>query len=283
MNSSRSRFHLQLIVASLTMGLGFFWGSGFIAQTQNTTEATKNYHNVNQATQVSFSKQVAPIFQSKCAGCHSKTATMGGFVLTDFDSLMKGGSHGKAIIPGNADESRLLKMVEGTLEPRMPMGGQLEEQEITTIRLWIVQGAKLDQDLGEMQVLHEPEIPKIKPATNIPPQIGAIAFSPDGSIIGAGGYGEVTFFEASSGRKLGKLSGLTEAVRSVAFSPDRRYFATGAGRPAQAGEIKVWEAGGDFWTKAAVQTIPAHKDCVYAVVFSPDGKIIASTSYDHMI
>jgi WD40 repeat protein len=208
---------------------------------------------------------------------------MGGFVLTDFESLMKGGSHGKSITPGTADESRLVKMLEGTVQPRMPMGGQLEEQEIATIRLWITQGAKLDQDLTEMQVLHEPEIPKIKPATSISPQIGAIAFSPDGSIIAAGGYGEVTFFQASSGRKLGKLSGLTEAVRSVAFSPDGRYFATGAGRPAQAGEIKVWETSGEFWTKAAGQAIPAHKDCVYAVVFSPDSKMMASTSYDHMI
>jgi WD40 repeat protein len=283
MHSSRKRFHLQIIVATLATVLGFFSASFFIAQTQNTTEATKNYHTLNQAMQVSFSKQVAPVFQAKCAGCHSKTANMGGFVLTDFESLMKGGSHGKAVIPGNADESRLLKMLEGTVQPRMPMGGQLEEQEIATIRLWIAQGAKLDQDVGEMQALHEPEIPKIKPATNISSQIGAIAFSPDGSIIAAGGYGEVTFFEASSGRKLGKLSGLTEAVRSVAFSPDGRYFATGAGRPAQAGEIKVWDTGGDFWTKAAVQTIPAHKDCVYAVVFAPDSKMLASTSYDHMI
>src|SRR5262245_3208686 len=120
---------------------------------QNTTEETKNYHNLNQSEQISFSKQVAPIFQTKCAGCHSKTANMGGFVLTDFDSLIKGGSHGPALIPSHGSESRLVKMLEGSLQPRMPIGGQLEEQEIATIRLWIDQGAKLDQGVVPMESL----------------------------------------------------------------------------------------------------------------------------------
>jgi len=251
-------------------------------QAQNTTEATKNYHTLNQGMQVSFGKQVAPIFQAKCAGCHSKTANMGGFILTDSESLLKGGSHGKAVIPGNADESRMVKMLEGSIQPRMPMGGQLEEQEITTIRLWINQGAKLDQDSLKMETLHEPEIPKIKPAANLSPEIGALAFSADGSTIAAGGYGEVVFFEAS-GRKVGKVTGITEVVRSVAFSRDGKYFATGAGRPGQEGEVKIWDTGPDFWTKPATRTIRAHRDCVYAIAFSPNGKVLASTSYDHMI
>jgi uncharacterized protein with WD repeat len=254
-----------------------------VSAAQNTTEETKNYHNLNRGDQVSFSKQVAPIFQTKCAGCHSKTANMGGFVLTDFESLLKGGSHGVAVLPGNGGESRMIKMLEGSIQPRMPMGGQLEEQEIATIRLWIDQGAKVDQGSVQMDALHEPEIPKIKPAVRVSPEVGAVGFSPDGALIAAGTYGSVIFFEASTGRRLGELSGIAETVRSLAFSPDGRYFATGAGRPGQAGEIKVWETGSAFWSKPASQTIHAHRDCVYAVVFSPNSKTLASTSYDHMI
>src|SRR5439155_5537406 len=129
----------------------------------------------------------------------------------------------------------------------MPMDGKLEEQEIATIRLWINQGAKLDQDALKMETLHEPEIPKIKPAANLSPEIGAIAFSPDGSTIAAGGYGEVALFETSSGRKLGRLTGVTEAFRASALSGHGKYFATGAGRPGQVGEIKIWDVGRDFW------------------------------------
>ena len=254
-----------------------------VSPAQNTTEETKNYHNLNQGQQVSFSKQVAPIFQAKCAGCHSKTAKMGGFVLTDFDSLLKGGSHGPALIPGHGSESRLVKMLEGGIQPRMPMGGQLEEEEIAAIRLWIDQGVKQDQNIVQMDLLHEPEIPKIKAAANLSPEIGAVTFSPDGSLIAGGSYGSVVFFDASKGRRLGQLTGITETVRSVAFSPDGKYFATGAGRPGQVGEIKVWETGNGFWNKPATQTIQAHRDCVYAIAFSPDSKTLASTSYDHMI
>jgi len=249
---------------------------------QNTTEATKNYHDLNPGVQVSFAKQVAPIFQAKCVTCHSKTANMGGFVLSDFESLMKGGSHGKAIIPGKSKESRLFQMVEGTVQPRMPMSGELEPQEIASIKLWIDQGAKLDEDVGQLQALHEPEIPKIR-AAPVPQQIGAIAFSPDGSIIAAGGYGEVTFSSSSTRKLLGKVTGITEAVRTVAFSPDGKFFAVGAGRPAQEGEINIWQTGDRFWTKSAAQTVKAHRDCVYALAFSPDSKLLASTSYDQMI
>jgi len=255
---------------------------GRLLQAQNTTDATKNYHDLNPGMQVSFSKQVAPIFQAKCVTCHSKTANMGGFVLSDFESLMKGGSHGKAIVPGKSKESRLQQMVEGTVQPRMPMSGELEAHEIASIKLWIDQGAKLDQDVGQLQALHEPEIPKIKPAP-VAQQIGAVAFSPDGTIVAAGGYGEVSFSLASTRKLLGKLTGITEAVRTVAFSRDGKYFAVGAGRPAQEGEIKIWQTGESFWSKPAAQTIKAHRDCVYALAFSPDSKLLASTSYDHMI
>lgn len=257
-------------------------GGALGLQAQNTTDATKNYHDLNPGVQVSFSKQVAPIFQTKCVGCHSKTANMGGFVLSDFASLMKGGSHGLAIVLGKSKESRLVQMLEGTVQPRMPMGSQLDPQEVASIRLWIDQGAKLDQDIGQLQVLHEPEIPKIKPAS-LPSQIGAVAFSSDGNVVAAGGYGEVSFFDAHNRKLLGKISGITEAVRTLAFSRDGKYFAVGGGRPAQEGEIKIWQTGSSFWTKPAAHSVKAHRDCVYALVFSPDGKLLASTSYDHMI
>ncbi len=39
---------------------------GYRLLAQNTTDATKNYHDLNPGLQVSFSKQVAPIFQAKC-------------------------------------------------------------------------------------------------------------------------------------------------------------------------------------------------------------------------
>ena len=283
----RSKIKRMKIIArstfidSLVVSLSLVWFQG-ITLAQNTTEASKKYHEITPETQISYSGQVVPIIQAKCLACHSESAKMGGFVLADYESLMKGGSKGKAVVPGHSQESRLLQMVEGDIQPRMPLGGALEEQEINIIRYWIDQGAKLDQETSPTQSLKEPVIPNIK-AAPLPPQVGSVAYSPDGSIIAAGKYGEVVFFDATTRQKLGKLSGLTEAVRSMAFSPDGKYFATGAGRPAQEGEIKIWKTGKEFWNHPASHTIKAHRDCVYAVAFSPDNKLLASTSYDHMI
>ncbi len=271
----------SIFIDFLVISLPLVYFQGIIFA-QNTTEASKKYHEITPETQISYSGQVVPIIQAKCLACHSESAKMGGFVLADYESLMKGGSKGKAVIPGHSQESRLLQMLEGNIQPRMPLGGALEEQEINIIRYWIDQGAKLDQEASPTQSLKEPVIPNIK-AAPLPPQVGSVAYSPDGSIIAAGKYGEVVFFDATTRQKLGKLTGLTEAVRSMAFSPDGKYFATGAGRPAQEGEIKIWETGKEFWNHPPSHTIKAHRDCVYAVAFSPDNKLLASTSYDHMI
>ena len=100
--------------------------------------------------------------------------------------------------------------------------------------------------------------------------VASLLYACDGSIVAAGGYGEVSFSSASTRKLLGKVTGITEAVRTVAFSRDGKYFAVGAGRPAQEGEIKVWQTGESFWSKPAAQAIKAHRDCVYALAFSPD-------------
>ena len=63
------------VVKQVILFLAFFSVTlclcGHRLQAQNTTDATKNYHDLNPGMQVSFSKQVAPIFQAKCVTCHS--------------------------------------------------------------------------------------------------------------------------------------------------------------------------------------------------------------------
>ena len=49
--------------------------------------------------------------------------------------------------------------------------------------------------------------------------------------------------------------------------------------PRAGGEVKIW----DVEKRAEVRTINGHTDCIYAVAFSPDGKSIATSSYDKLI
>src|SRR6478672_4634654 len=82
-----------------------------------------------------FTSDVAPILQKNCLACHSSAAKMGGLVMEKFDLLMKGGAHGPVIVPGKSGESRLVMMLEGKVQPRMPFGSDpLPAADIATIK-----------------------------------------------------------------------------------------------------------------------------------------------------
>ena len=89
-----------------------------------------------------FNRDILPIFQEHCVGCHSSAAKMGGLVLESYEDLANGGEHGKAFLPGHSEQSRLVLMVEGKLEPRMPMNGQLEADQIVLLKSWIDASAR---------------------------------------------------------------------------------------------------------------------------------------------
>ena len=59
------------------------------------------------------------------------------------EGMLKGGTRGAAVIPGDASESRVYLQISGMEGPVMPMGGALSDDEILTLKDWINQGAKL--------------------------------------------------------------------------------------------------------------------------------------------
>jgi mono/diheme cytochrome c family protein len=74
------------------------------------------------ASTPAFNADIAPILQKNCLACHSSAARMGGFVMESYDLLMKGGKDGVVIVPGKGEQSRLIQMLEGKVQPRMPFG-----------------------------------------------------------------------------------------------------------------------------------------------------------------
>ncbi len=231
----------------------------------------------------SFAKDVAPIFASNCAGCHGATVRMSGLSVASFEDLAQGGSHGKVIEPGKSESSRLYLMVTGKVPPAMPLSGaRLAGGDIDTIKKWIDAGAKpptAEEAKAIAARLAAPAIPDIKPKGTPKPQIGALAYRPDGKMLALGTYKEVRLVDPATGQTIATLSGHAEAVRAVAFSPDGALLAAAGGLPARSGEIKIWDVAG----RKELRTIQGHSDCVYAVAFSPDGKTIATSSYDKLI
>ncbi len=98
---------------------------------------------------VDYNDDVRPILSDRCYSCHGPDAgqRQAGLRLDREDgALAELRSGGRAVVPGNADESRLLQRV-GSGDPvlRMPpayMGHDpLDRQEIDILRRWIEQGA----------------------------------------------------------------------------------------------------------------------------------------------
>jgi mono/diheme cytochrome c family protein len=92
-----------------------------------------------QAGPVSFSRQIAPIFQAKCSECHGAETKEAGLDLSTYESAMRGSEYGTVIEAGDADGSLLIEMVSAG---EMPQDSDpLPEEEIALIRAWIEAGA----------------------------------------------------------------------------------------------------------------------------------------------
>src|SRR5437867_4484897 len=225
-----------------------------------------------------LSRDIAPIFAANCIGCHASNVKMGSLDLDTMEGIKAGGNHGTILVPGNSAESRLYLMVAGKASPAMPLSGKsLAAGEIETIRKWIDAGAKAGPPI-QVSTLNPTGVPDIKPKVAVKPQIGAIAYRPDGKLMALGTYKEVRLADAA-GKILGALTGHKEQVRAVAFSPDGALLAAAGGQPGRKGEVKIW----DVDKRSLLRTIEGHTDCIYAVAFSPDGKTLATSSYDKMI
>ncbi len=80
---------------------------------------------------------------AKCQQCHGESAQMSHLSMVSRDTILKGGDHGAAIVPGNATDSLIYKRITGEMQPAMPMAPmpRLTADEIATVKDWINAGA----------------------------------------------------------------------------------------------------------------------------------------------
>jgi WD40 repeat protein len=101
-----------------------------------------------------------------------------------------------------------------------------------------------------------------------------VAVSPDGKIgYSAGEDNQIRSWNAvTDGKQLRASTGHGKAVVKVVRHPTQALLITASAD----NSARVWNAD----TGAAVRTLPAHADQVFAVAVSPDGNLVASGSYD---
>jgi WD40 repeat protein len=69
------------------------------------------------------------------------------------------------------------------------------------------------------------------------------------------------------------------AVRCLAFASNGQLLASGGGFGDATGEIKVW----DLATRSERATLRGDQTGVYALAFSPNGRLLATASLDHLV
>lgn len=124
-----------------------------------------------------------------------------------------------------------------------------------TVRLW-------DLSVGQSETIATTESPAVR-----------VVFSPDGKSLAYSAKAEISLFRQDTQKSQG-LSGHSEDVNALAFSPDGKYLASASSDKT----VHILEASG-----GAPKILKGHTDAVLDVVFSPDGKSLASAGKDKTV
>ena len=85
----------------------------------------KDGKDAKEPDQVSYYKDVRPIFQLHCQGCHQPAKAQGGFVMTGFAELFKKGDHD---MPGVVSGQPAKSMIVTQITPQQGKPRQLERR-----------------------------------------------------------------------------------------------------------------------------------------------------------
>lgn len=236
------------------------------------------------AAEVDYGRQIAPLFDAYCVDCHGADDADGDFALHEFEALMKGGKAGRAVVPGDAQNSLLVKFLEGRSGKEgknqfMPPGKRdhLKPEEVALIRAWIDHGAKPPQVMttATHALAALPKVP-----VRVPPRLSvlSLATASDGRMVVAGLPGLVRLLEPG-GRVVRDLRGLAGKANAVGFSPDGKHVFAAAGEAGMKGEAGQWRVADG----TLVRKYEGHTDALHALAVSPEGRWLATGGYDQKI
>ena len=139
----------------------------------------------------------------------------------------------------------------------------------------MVQGAVDDTPDSAVRV-YDAEHP---PTYTLPPVLTSVDYSPDGKLLAVSGFHEVLIYDTASNQPVARLIGLSPRIQSLSFSPDGKRLAVTGGKPAQFGEIQIWDVAKRLLKFSSTLTF----DTIFGVSWSPDGKLVSFGCTDNSV
>lgn len=123
----------------------------------------------------------------------------------------------------------------------------------------------------------------LAPVAAAPPPVTAVAIPHDGHRVAFGVGGHVRVY--GTGGERGPVLPVPEGrVTALAYSPDGKWLAVASGEPGKSGTVRLYDASWYGGPKGRPSpALDGHKDAVYALSFSPDGRTLATAGYDRVI
>ena len=119
------------LLSALFLGTHSAQGQKVAALSRATTSRDASY----------FSREVQPILEKSCLGCHGVGARLSGLDLSSRTAALQGGTRGAAFVAGSAVKSILYQMVSGVRAPQMPPTRKLSAPDIAVMKKWLDGGA----------------------------------------------------------------------------------------------------------------------------------------------
>ena len=221
------------------------------------------------AAEPSYFREIRPLLQRQCQGCHQPNLKSSNLDLTTYEGLRAGGMRGPAL-------GKIVPYLTGEMKPQMPLGmPPLPPEQIDLVRSWVAAGGKDDTPMEARETVSAggPTV------YSLPPVLTALAFSPDGKMLAVSGNREILLHTLDGSSPPKRLPGLSDSILSLAFSRDGSLLVAGGGTPARFGEIQFW----DLPAAKLRHSVMITGDTVFGVSLSPDGTRAAAGCTDNTV